>query len=155
MKTLGSLIAVVALALLMPPAGWSQNKIYTNISNETLEKILQGLELKFQKVERKEKEASLTIYDFKRGDQPYRLNNYGSDLWIECQFDDKLKLEGVNRWNAEAKFSRAVLIDQKEKTMFSLESQMDCLGGVTDAMVKQFINRFDEETKRFVKSMPK
>ena len=73
------------------------------------------------------------------------------NLWIEQTIDKKMPLEDVNRWNAEAKFSRLVLIDLKDKTTLSLEFQLDCVGGVTDAMVKQYINRFDEEAKRFAK----
>ena len=52
---------------------------------------------------------------------------------------------------ADAKFSRLVMIEQKDKTILSLEAQLDCLGGVTDTVVKQYINRFEEEAKRFSK----
>ena len=88
-----------------------------------------------------------------RGDNSYRLFNYQNDLWIECTFDQKMKVEDINRWNAEAKFSRLVFIEQKDKSMVSLEAQLDCLGGVSDAVIRQYINRFDEEAKRFAKFM--
>ena len=66
-------------------------------------------------------------------------------------FDGKMKPDEINRWNADAKFSRLVLIPQRDKTTLSLESQLDCLGGVTDALIKQYINRFDDEAKKFAK----
>lgn len=136
---------------LLPIVAQSQVKVYRNVSNDTVEKILTNLELKFQKEERKNKESSIMSFDFKRGDNSFRLFNYQSDLWIECTFEKSMKPEDVNRWNADAKFSRLVLIQEKDKTILSLESQLDCAGGVTDAVVKQYINRFDEEAKRFSK----
>jgi hypothetical protein len=72
-------------------------------------------------------------------------------LWIECTYERRMKAEEINRWNADAKFSRLVLIEQKEKTILSLESQLDCQGGVTDAVIKNYINRFEEEVNRFAK----
>lgn len=128
-----------------------QGKVARSVSDETIEKILQSLAVKYQKAERKDKDTTTTYFDFTRNDQPCRLYNYGNDLWIECVFEKSLKLEDINRWNADAKFSRLVLIEQKDKTTLSLEAQLDCLGGVTDSTIKQYINRFDEETKKFAK----
>ena len=142
-----------AACLLLPPSGLSQAKVYRSVTNETMEKILQGLELKYQKDERKNKDATIMFFDFKRGEQAFRLYNYQNDLWLECIYEKKLKPEDVNRWNADAKFSRLVVVDSKDKAALSLESQLDCLGGVTDATIKQYINRFDEEAKKFTKFM--
>jgi Putative bacterial sensory transduction regulator len=153
MKRTIPLFTCLALALVLPIEVLSQNKIYRQVSNEAIEKVLQGLELKYQKDERKDKAATVMFFDFTRGDLTYRLYNYGNDLWIESTFDKKMKPDDVNRWNAEAKFTRLVLIEQKEKTTISLEAQLDCAGGVTDAVIKQYINRFDEEAKKFSKFM--
>lgn len=156
MKPLGLFLFVGVVCLTLTRAGLAQNKVLTSITDETVDKILQGLEIKFQKAERKEKDTFSTQYDFKRGEQAFRFFNYGgNDLWIECHFDKAMKLEDINRWNAEAKFSRAVLLEQKDKSIISLESQLDCLGGVTEAMIKQFVNRFEEEAKKFTKPSPK
>ena len=151
MRTMILLGTCLALMLLVSRDAFSQGKITRSVSNESIEKILQGLEVKFQKSERKDKEATTTFYEFTRSEQQCRLFNYGNDLWLECTIEKKLKPEDVNRWNAEAKFSRLVLIESKDKTIVSLESQLDCLGGVTDAAVRQYINRFDEEAKKFAK----
>jgi hypothetical protein len=145
------LVACLAFSLFLTREVFSQSKVYRTVSNDAVEKILQSLELKYQKAERKDKDSTTMYFDFTRGGQPFRLYNYGNDLWIECTFEKKLVAAEINRWNAEAKFSRLVLIEQKDKTLLSLEAQLDCLGGVTDAVIKQYINRFDEEAKKFAK----
>ena len=145
------LSACLAFSLFLTREIFSQSKVYRTVSNDAVEKILQSLELKYQKAERKDKDSTTMYFDFTRGGQPFRLYNYGNDLWIECTFEKKMMAADINRWNAEAKFSRLVLIEQKDKTILSLEAQLDCLGGVTDAAIKQYINRFDEEAKKFAK----
>lgn len=155
MKRIISLLACLALALALPTPGAAQNKIYRQVPNEAIEKVLQGLEVKYQKDERKDKAATVMFFDFTRGNTSYRLYNYGNDLWIETVFEKKMTPEDVNRWNAEAKFTRLVLIEQKDKTTLSLEAQLDCAGGVTDVVIRQYINRFEEETKKFSKFMAK
>jgi hypothetical protein len=151
MKRLSAVLVCFSMCLALPLVAYSQGKVYKNVSNDTVETILKGLDLKFQKEERKSKEGSIFLFDFKRGDNSFRLFNYQSDLWIECTYEKSMKPEDVNRWNADAKFSRLVVIQEDKKTILSLESQLDCAGGVTDAVVKQYINRFDEEAKKFVK----
>lgn len=154
MKRLAILLVCFAACLWAPLGGYAQSKVYRSVTDMTVERILQSLEVKYEKEERKNKDAPpIMMFDFKRGDNSFRLYNYQNDLWIECIYDRKMKLEDVNRWNAEAKFSRLVVIDQKDKTSLSLEAQLDCLGGMTDATIKQYINRFDEEAKKFAKFM--
>ncbi len=155
MRRLGFLIVVITLILSRVPDASAQSKLPRSVNDQTVEKILQGMQLKYTKNQRKEKEGAITNFYFKRGDASCRLTNYGSDLWIEWQVDKKLKLDDVNRWNAQAKFSRLVLIDADKQASVSLEAQLDCLGGVTDALIRQFINRFDDEAKKFAKSFPK
>ncbi len=42
-----------------------------------------------------------------------------------------------------------------DKLDVSLESQLDCLGGVTDPIVRNFVTRFDGELRDFVKFISK
>jgi hypothetical protein len=151
MNRLFLLVACLAFSFLAAHNGLAQTKIVRTVSSETLEKVLQDLALKYQKGELRNKNTTTAYFDFPRGDQTFRLLNYGSDLWIETTVEKKMAREDVNRWNASAKFSRLVLIEQKDKTILSLEAQLDCQGGVTEPMIKQYINRFDEEAKRFAK----
>ncbi len=151
MKRFLFIITCFVFTLFVADNACPQGKVARSVNNDTIEKIFQSLEVKFQKAERKDKDSTTTYYDFTRNAQQCRLYNYGNDLWLECVVEKAMKLEDINRWNADAKFSRLVLIEQKDKMILSLESQLDCLGGVTDAMIKQYINRFDEEAKKFAK----
>ena len=151
MKRFVLIIAVLTFSLGAHRDTWSQEKVARNVSNEAIEKVLQGLAVKYQKATPADKDAASMYFDFTRGEQPCRLKNYGSDLWLEVAIEKKVRLEDVNRWNAEAKFSRLVLIESKDKTILSLEAQLDCLGGVTEPAIRQFIQRFDGEAKKFAK----
>ena len=143
MKPLRIFLLFAIPLLLLPGSASAQAKVFRTISNDTVEKVLQGLELKYQKEERKNKNGVILYFIFSRGEQNYGMFNYGNDLWIESTFEKKMKLDDVNRWNAQAKFSRLVLVEQKDKTIVSLESQLDALGGLTEASIRQFVNRFE------------
>ncbi len=148
------LLGLFALLATCRPALAQDKKVYRPVVAEKLEKILLDLDFKFQKVPGKKE--GIAYYDFKRGDFTLRLHNYGGqDLWIECYFSDKWSLEDLNRWNSRSKFTRAVLVDTKDKSTISLEAQLDCFSGATDAIIRQFIVRFDQETKDFAKFLNK
>ena len=150
------LLALLALLASGAVASAQDNnrKVYRPVSPEKLEKVLADLDFKF--VKSPGKKEGIAFYDFKRGDFTLRLHNYGGqDLWIESYFSDKWTLEDLNRWNSRSKFSRAVLVDTKDKSTISLEAQLDCFSGTTDAIVRQFVLRFDQEVKDFAKFMSK
>ncbi len=150
----GVSILVLALALVPVGAGDEESKVYNVIPSAKLEKLLDGMDIKFKKVPNKK--DGVDFYDLQAGDRVLRLHNYGGqDLWLDCVFTDKLSLAEVNGWNARSKYSRAVLIKQGDKASVSLETQLDCLGGVTDAIVRAFIRRFDGEVKAFEKYLAK
>ncbi|MBI3408809.1 MAG: YbjN domain-containing protein [Planctomycetes bacterium] len=152
----GLTLGVMCLGLwLLAGAGVAQDKVITKVSNEKVESILNAMDITFKKVPGKK--DGVTFFDYDRNNYKIRLHNYdGKDLWIDALFNDKTSLEQVNQWNVQAKFSRAVLLKNPEgKETISLESQMDCAGGVTDGMIRQFINRFDGELKNFVKFLSK
>ena len=106
------------------------------------------LNINYRKVANKNEEV--VFYHFKRNNYEIRLHNYGGkDLWIDCIFTEKLPLETINRWNIRTKLSRAVYIKDAAQESVSLESQIDCMGGVTDAIIFRFVERFDDELKKF------
>jgi hypothetical protein len=124
-------------------------KVYRKVSPETLEAILK--DLKIDAAKSQGKVDGIHFYDYAKNDFKIRLHNYqGKDLWIDAQFPDKLSLENVNKWNVMAKFSRAVRLKSDGEPV-ALEAQLDCLGGTTDAIVRQFIERFDGELIQFSK----
>lgn len=142
--------AVAALA----QSGDDERQIYRNVAPERLEAVLKSLDIKFVKAAGKAE--GVHLYDFERNQFKIRLHNYGGkDLWIDAHFTDGLTAQEVNAWNVKAKFSRAVLLKSNEKPMVSLECQLDCTGGTNDAIVKQFVRRFDGELAQFVKFIAK
>jgi hypothetical protein len=151
-----SVAALIGLAafLVHPGTGTGQQeKVYRNISSEHLERILSDLNLSYKKTSGTKE--GVHFYDYEKNNFKIRLHNYnGKDLWIDALFN-KIAPEEANRWNIRAKFSRAVLVKDKERETTSLENQIDCLGGVTDGMIRQFINRFDGEVSDFSKFITK
>jgi hypothetical protein len=130
-------------------AAQSREIVYQSVSSEKLEAILKGLGIDFQK--EAGKKGNIFTYRFERQAKKVRLHNYGGeDLWIETDITDKATLDLVNRWNMRAKFSRAVLVNNGERPTISLEGQIDCSLGITDGMVRHFIQRFDAEIEAFV-----
>ena len=151
MKFRATLLGFTLLALLLAarPGGAQDAEVYKNVSSQRLEKILDGLEIRYKKTPGPK--DGIHYYDFTRNNYKIRLHNYnGQDLWIDCLFKDRVALEDVNRWNVRAKFSRAVQVKDGDKVSVSLENQIDCLGGTTDAFIRQFILRFDGEIRDFV-----
>ena len=141
--TVSCLLALAGLALAEEPT------VTSNVPSDRLEKILAGMKIPFKKAPGKK--DGVWFYTFERQDRPVRLHNYdGQDLWIDSSYAP-LPLTELNRWNAQTRHSRAVLVKTADKTAVSLEAQIDCLGGVTDAMVRQFITRFDGELEQFAK----
>jgi hypothetical protein len=123
-------------------------KIYRRATPEKLEAVFKRMNIDFKKV--KGKSDGIWLYDYEKNDYKIRVHNYlGNDLWIDAHFSAKTPLEDVNDWNTRAKFSRAVQL--KEKQAVSLEAQLDCGGGVTDGIIRQFIERFDGELVQFTK----
>ena len=78
-----------------------------------------------------------------------RLTNFGgTDLMIDAQFKN-LALETVNDYNLKRKFIRAVAYDIRGTEFTSLETNLDCAGGVSDSIVRYFIRAFSDEVKQF------
>lgn len=152
------LLAVALLALCLPASAQDKKEkkstVYRNVSVEKLESILEDMKIEFNKTEGKSK--GIWFYDFERSNFKVRLHNYqGHDLWIDVVFTDKISLKEINAWNVRAKFSRAVQVKNDDRITTSLEAQLDCEGGVTDGMIRQFILRFDDEIKNFVQHLTK
>ena len=153
MRARGFGVCVLTLGLFLPgPRGTAQEKdeVYRNVSSDKLETLMKAMNISFKKTPGKK--DGIYFYDYERNNYKVRLQNFnGKDLWIDAIFNDKSSLDEVNQWNQRAKFSRAVLVKNNENESISLEAQLDCIGGVTDGMVRQFINRFDSEITTFVK----
>ena len=146
---LGALLASLAIVLVPAPGDGQKVKVFKVLSNEHLEKLLKDAEIDFKKVPAKEE--GVMFYDYERHSYKLRLHSYaGKDLWLEAIFP-LAPLDTLNRWNQRTKFTRAVLVKEDEGDSTSLEVQLDCTGGVTDGMIRQFLRRFDGEVQAFAK----
>ena len=72
----------------------------------------------------------------------------GTDLMIDAQFK-KLPLETLNDYNLKRKFIRAVAYDIRGTEFTSLETNLDCVGGISDSILRYFIRAFADEVREF------
>jgi hypothetical protein len=151
-RGVAALVAVLTFVS-VPGVAQEKAKVYRGVSAEKLEAVLKQMNIAFDKTQAKLK--GVWLYDFTRNNFKVRLQNYERDLWIDVVFTDKIGLKEVNDWNVRAKFSRAVQLKDGERPTTSLEAQLDCDGGCTDGMIRQFITRFDGEIKSFVQFLTK
>ena len=149
LRTLASVFVVTVVCLpLFAGAEVPGPTVYRNVSSAALERVLGDLNIQFRKSTGNK--PAIHFYDFTRNGYTIRLHNYeGNDLWIEALCTNRLSLDEVNRWNQRAKFSRCVRLENNNKVTVSLENQFDARGGCTDAIVRQFILRFDNEVRTF------
>jgi len=126
----------------------SDEAIYTKVTSDKLEAILKDLKIDYKKVETK---GGIVAYDYESNNHKLRLANFGGDdLMIDAHFK-KLKLEDVNQYNLKRSFIRCVAYNVNGVEYTSLESNLECTGGVSDSIIRHFIASFDEEVKLFTK----
>jgi len=150
MNVRGIGLSLLVVVFGVPAVGQAQDKVYRSVPDDAIEKVLKGMDLNFRKsIDPKDMHA---YYDFLRDGFDIRLHNYnGKDLWIDCIFNDKANLDTTNKWNVRAKFSRAVLLKGADRDSISLESQLDCISGTTEGIVRQYVQRFMLECRDYSK----
>jgi hypothetical protein len=129
------------------PAPAGDEALYTKVADEKIEAILSDLKIEFKKLEQKDR--PVTQFEFVANNHRLRLTSFGgTDLMIDAQFK-KLPLETVNAYNLKRKFIRAVAYDIRGTEFTSLESNLDCVGGISDSILRYFIRAFGDEVKEF------
>jgi hypothetical protein len=142
-------LALLGLSLLVPAArgGDDKDTVHRKVSAEVLEDTLGSLKIAYRKAV---SEDGPVVYDYERSGYKIRLSNFGgTDLMLAAAFDP-VAVDKINAWNIQAKFSRGVLY-AGAKPYAAIESNLDCVGGVTAGAIKQFIRRFDSEVTNFDK----
>jgi hypothetical protein len=125
-------------------------QLYTSISNDQVERILRGLNIQFKKSVVSDTE---TAYNFSQGGYTMRLTNYGTDLMMDSTWR-KAALSTLNRYNYDAKFIRAVAYNRDANNEYTaLESNLDCVGGVTEERVRVFITVFPSYCRNFANNL--
>jgi Putative bacterial sensory transduction regulator len=142
------LVGCLLLAGAAPAGAQVKEKTYRVLTPAQVEGVLNDLSIKFTKSQPAD---SPKTYNFKFERNTYEIHlslNDGKRMWIMAFFP-KAPLDTINKWNINAKFSRAVLDRVNDKELSIVEFQIDVNGGATESMLKQFITRFDNEVARF------
>lgn len=126
----------------IPVAG---DKIHAQVNAAVVEQVLKNLKAEFKK----QGGANGDTYDFKLDGVSVRLTNFnGKDLMIDAVFP-KAGLTPLNKYNIDRKFVRAVYYNVKGNEYTALESNLDCVAGVTDEMIRYFITNFVADARHF------
>jgi hypothetical protein len=123
-------------------------RIYTQVTSNVVEQILRKMDVQFQKKDYGDGEA---MYSFTLNGQAMRLWNYGGrDLMVDGKFR-VVSVDAINRYNVDSKFLRAVAYAATKDVApyTALESNLDCVGGVTEEIVRAFIANFPGDAKHF------
>jgi hypothetical protein len=124
----------------------TEDVVLAEVSNEKIENILKTQGTSFNK---KLNNAGVMMFDFEMNGHSMRLYNFGGkDLMIDTHFK-KISLEDVNQYNLNRKFIRAVNYKGKDVEYTALECNLDCEGGVTEGIIRNFINSFGEDAVHF------
>ena len=131
----------------------TDEEIFKKATPDRLEKILNGLNVKYDKREKGE----LVMYDLKKNNFDLRLTSFGgNDLMIDCIWNGAAPLAKLNQWNLKRHYVRAVLYDNNGKPHVALESNLDCLGGVSESIIRHFITMFwDNDVRDFAAHLKK
>jgi Putative bacterial sensory transduction regulator len=145
---------VKKFAQLMYGSAVRDEEVVTKVTSDHLEKILKNLGIRFKKTAGKEE--GVFTYEFERDAFKIRLHNFkGADLMLDAAFKE-IPLEEVNKYNSGRKFIRAVLYQpDRGKKYTALEANLDCVGGVSDNVIRYFIGTFDGELNEFAKFIAK
>jgi hypothetical protein len=124
----------------------SAPQLFTSISNNQVEQILRNMNIQFQKNVVSDTE---TAYNFNLDGQAIRLTNYGSDLMVDARWR-KAALSTLNQYNYDNKFIRTVAYNRGANNEYTaLESNLDCVGGVTEERIRAFITVFPSYCRNF------
>ena len=150
LRSIRSLVCALAIFVMLVPYVAAQNdKVYRGLSTEEAEKLLQELKIEFKKTSAKKGDEH--YYDFMRNGYRIRLNYFSRDeMMLDCVFRGA-PIDKVNQWNTFTRLSRASFHKDQSGEFTLLEYGLDAGGGITAATFKQFINRFDDELKKYDK----
>ncbi|MFN3199964.1 MAG: YbjN domain-containing protein [Bradymonadia bacterium] len=116
-----------------------QASIMRQMSNDELEKFLNGAQLGFTKLR-----AGTYVVEAKGF--RHLLVNHGKSLGMLSAFKARPTLQRTNEWNQRRRFSRAYLDPSGDAV---LEADLDLEGGVTQEGVQEFFNTFFLSVQHF------
>ncbi|HYV35153.1 MAG TPA: YbjN domain-containing protein [Gemmataceae bacterium] len=155
MRWAGLLVGLAVLvAASAPAAAQTKEKVYLKLTNDQLDQMLKDMGIQAKRFPHPTVKDQMD-FDFERKDYKMRVTLFkGTLVWISAYFP-KTSLDMINKWNVNAKFSRAVLVNVNGVENAVVEYQIDAAGGMTDNMFRQFIRRFDTECGDFDRFLQK
>lgn len=145
------MFAVVAF-FIAPLAHAQDAKPATELTPEATAKILQELKIEFNKTASKKGDEH--YFEFTRNSYRIRLTQFSpTELMLDCVFRG-IPLDKVNEWNQLSRFAHVSLHRDASGDVTLLAYSLDVAGGVTAATVQQFLNRFDDELKKYDRFIP-
>jgi hypothetical protein len=132
----------------------TQGQVYTAVTADEVGKVLDGLG--YAASIGKDSEGDPQI-QFKVGSAPIYVDFYGCKagvctstlLYYGIDLDKGTTLDKVNAWNADNRFNRGYLDEDKDPV---LESDLDFAGGTTLNAVREWIRTFVRATTDFRKA---
>jgi hypothetical protein len=126
----------------------AQEEMYKGVTAAKLEKIFDALKIKPGKKGAGPGKNDF-FYDFSKNNYQLRLTCFnGEDLMIDCIFPASTVAK-VNAWNVKRSYVRAVLYPGGGAPYTALESNLDCVAGTCDSIIRYFITTFDGEVSAF------
>jgi hypothetical protein len=144
------LLAILAFCVVLPAAARAQT-VRTEVSPKDMTRILtsMGFEVEPLKAESAERSAM----KFELGGYPVVLilANENTDAQLYAGFTGtKAKLDKVNQWNREKRFTRAYLDREGDPV---LEADIDFTGGVTEANIKAWVKLYRDQLMEYARSL--
>ncbi|MBI3824105.1 MAG: hypothetical protein HY289_15665 [Planctomycetes bacterium] len=128
------------------PVAVNEDAILAEVATDKIEGILKSQKITFTK---KVNNAGVAMLDFEMNGHNVRLYNFnGKDLMIDAHFK-KLALDDANGYNLSRKFVRVVNYKGKDVEYTALECNLDCEAGVSEGMIRHWINTFGEDVRHF------
>jgi len=130
------------------PSPTKEEAIYTQVSNEKIEKMLADLKIAFTKTDGNNQ----TTYSYTTvNNQAVRLVNFaGKDIMLTSSYR-KISLENCNKFNYDNKFVRVVEYTDNKGDYTDMEMNLDISGGVNDTIVRNFIVFYEDNVRAFTK----
>src|SRR5262249_39172071 len=124
----------------------SEEEIFKKATPDRIEKVLNAMNIKYEK----KQQGDVVSYDFNKNNFDLRLISFGgSDLMIDCIWRGAQPLAKLNQWNLKRHYVRAVLYDNKGNPYVALESNLDCVAGTSESIIRYFISTFETEASAF------
>ena len=142
------LLAILAFCVVLPAAARAQ-AVRTEVSAKDMTRILTAMGLEVQALDAGRAERSAMKFELGGYPVVLVLANGNSDASLYAGFTDtKTKVNKVNEWNQQKRFSRAYIDKDGDPV---LEADIDFTGGVTEANIKAWVKLYRDQLMEYAR----